>query len=86
MRNALRDLAIDPGARWLTFEPLSVPFAKSTNAVRVQRYLASRQNLDGFVSPFRNLGLRIIESQRIDLVIEQVDANWRAGAHRENVD
>ena len=84
--DAVGDVAIDPGLRRLAFETLAVAVAEVADGRSIERHLARRQDLDPLHGVARHLGIRGEVFQRLDFVVEEVDAQRRIGAHREQVD
>ncbi len=52
----------------------------------VHRYFAARQHLDRVHLVQRTLRFRVEHADRIDILIQQLDPQWRVRAHREHVE
>ena len=80
------DRAVDGAASRLDGKMLAKALAKELDRGFVERELASGQNLDLVGLARRTLRLCVERAQGFDLVVEQIDADGRRAAGREDVE
>ena len=85
-RDAVAHAAIDRAARRVALETRAIAAAKGAHGIGVERHFARRQQTHRLERLARALGLRIEAADRFDLIVEQIDAQRRIGAHGEYVE
>ena len=84
--DAVADILIDGAATEVDVETLAERLAETADAGFGHRHFAPGQQSDAFQRFLGTLRFRVEPFQRVDLVVEQVDANRAVGAHREDVE
>ncbi|MCY1518552.1 hypothetical protein D9M68_532730 [compost metagenome] len=84
--DAAGQVLVDRAAPEVDVEALAEAPTEIGHGLLVQRELACRQQADRLDLVDRALGFRVEGAQRLDLVVEQVDAVGLVAAHREQVD
>src|SRR6056297_4165111 len=72
--NAFGYVPVDRRARGLAGETGPVATTEAADGSRIQRRLPGRQNLDLLQGLARQLGIGVEGAERVDLLVEQVDA------------
>ncbi len=85
-RDAFADPAIDAHARNVALEARAIAAPKSAHRLGIERQLARRQQAQLLDALERALRLRIEATNRIDVLIEQIDPYRRRRAHRKDVE
>ena len=84
-RESLAHAAINARAGRIPLEARAVAAAEILHRFRIQRHLARRQQAHARQRIERALRLRIKAADRLDLLVEEVDAQRRRAAHGEHV-
>ena len=83
---ALADIAVDQAALRIAFKGFAPGRTKAGDGFFVDRKLARRQHRDLLELVLGALGFGVKAADRVDLVVEQIDAQRGFAAHREQVD
>ena len=85
-RKAVADVLVNLAAAHVDIERAVPGVAETGYSGGVQRRLAARQDAHGVRLADRALAVDVENPQRVDLVVEEVDAHGVCGTHREHVD
>ncbi len=84
--DAVRDVLVDRRLRRIALERLAEPGAEAAPRRVVERELARRQQAHLVHLVDRALGVDVERAERLDLVVDEVDAVGERAAHRKEID
>src|SRR6185437_3882127 len=85
-REALADAAVNGGPARVALEAGAETPAELPNGIGIERHLARGQQAHALERVERALRVRIEAADRLDLLIEKIDAQRRRAAHREDIE